>query len=86
MYLAPIWAAVLVCWCLPVLAGTGEVTAVSTHWGIHEDVYCAVSNAAGSIHHQYTINTQAIHKQYTSNSQALQHMLPGSSMAVQSTC
>jgi hypothetical protein len=25
-----------------VLSGTGEVSAVSTHWGIHEDVYCAV--------------------------------------------
>lgn len=23
-------------------SGTGEVSAVSTHWGIHEDVYCAV--------------------------------------------
>jgi hypothetical protein len=27
----------------PCCAGTGEVSAVSTHWGIHEDVYCAVS-------------------------------------------
>jgi hypothetical protein len=26
-------------------SGTGEVSAVSTHWGIHEDVYCAVSEA-----------------------------------------
>ncbi|WIA17432.1 hypothetical protein OEZ85_014282 [Tetradesmus obliquus] len=25
----------------PNLSCTGEVTAVSTHWGIHEDVYCA---------------------------------------------
>jgi hypothetical protein len=41
-------AGLLLCCCLSVLAGTGEVTAVSTHWGIHEDVYCAVSNALQS--------------------------------------
>ena len=28
-------------------AGTGGVTRVPTQWGIHEDVYCAVSHGGG---------------------------------------
>uniref|UniRef100_A0A383VT24 beta-N-acetylhexosaminidase n=1 Tax=Tetradesmus obliquus TaxID=3088 RepID=A0A383VT24_TETOB len=43
----------------PNLSCTGEVTAVSTHWGIHEDVYCAgnddVFSFLGSIFDQAAV-------------------------------
>lgn len=32
------------------VAGTGDVPAVSTHWGIHDDVYCAVSRRPAAAH------------------------------------